>query len=641
MRRAKCVLWCCGFISILAVAGWAATNNTANAPTFLRLDICTDANGSEGASDLVIPGMDPEGIDVGVDIDADGTVDRWLSQERLNYHGGGSYADDALSPSGWRTYLFPLDEHAGKQVKIRIVDKSTSEYIAVNAIRLNNADGVVVPNPVPNGEFEDATPLNGWTILEGATTNAADLIDTGDAAPYGTKFFHSTGSGTVVVESDAFALEPVTSFVRGQVNGSGSELWNHIGAESYVYLDIGTEAENPNGQYDAGVDVPLVGHNAEARNGDAREYLFSCFMNTSGLEGKRAQIVAVDNSVDDSITMAGWRMNWDLDVIRNGDFGEGFEGGELPEGWEDDGPHLPSQHPSGGIPGWTVTKFGDVQDADFAYFSGSIDSSHRSGRTYVGSGTWFEVDPATGEIWDAQGAVEGVGVELRSDVFVIQPIPDPSQHVFFQFASAQGSAKFDGPENRGYVALIIDVNGNGQFGELGDDPDDYVYFMRAQGMGWAMTVAKMDMWHYPEYRFYILPEHYGKQAQIYVEDSLTGSYGWLCVDDFFLWTGQEAVQPFENADFEMGISADFTIPNWTDDYWSGELEQAGWLGASPELVNENPDTLFNVAMNGRVGSLDGDYCGDSAGGDGSTGSLTSVAFTLPTLVSRVSEWSIF
>lgn len=45
-------------------------------------------------------------------------------------------------------------------------------------------------------------------------------------------------------------------------------------------------------------------------------------------------------------------------------------------------------------------------------------------RTFVGTGG---------------GDLEGTGVEIRSDVFVIAPVPSPQENVFVQFASAQGS----------------------------------------------------------------------------------------------------------------------------------------------------------------------------------------------------------
>ncbi len=616
-------------IIMLASSAWAATDNTSNSPTFLWLDICTNANGTEGANEEVIPGMSPDGIDIGVDIGADGTIDRWLSQEKSEYNGGGSYSDDVLRVEGWRRYLFRLDADAGKQAKIRIVDKSTSEYIAVNSIRLNCADGVVVPNLVPNGDFEDSPALSGWTILEGSVTDPASLIDDSGKNVFGTQFFHCDNSSTVVIESDAFTLEPPTSFIMGIAVGGCSEKWNRISGDSYVYIDVGSETEDPNGQYDAGTDVPLIGHNPLAQNGDAVHFAFATFLNTSGLEGKRAQVVAVDNNPDYAVALDAIRMNWDNSIIRNGDFEEGLDVAALEEVWVSGeggaAPHLPESHPSGGIPGWSVIKTPDG-DASFSYFSGIVDGDHCSTWAWVGSGTYFDEDGfASGDDTVATGA------ELRSDVFVIQPIPDPAQSVFLQFAIAQGIPRFRGPEELGFVGLKVDVNGNNQF----EDAEDYTYKVESDGKGWNMMVCKMDRWHYPEYRFYIKPEHQGKQAVIYVEDSTGGSYGWLNVDDFFLWDGEQAYLPFENADFEMG-DVDGTIPNWTDEYFNTTLES--WLGVTPETYNDGIG--INVMLNGRTATVDGNYCGDSAGGDGGQGSLTSIAFTLPGVTS-INQWSLY
>jgi len=410
--------------------------------------------------------------------------------------------------------------------------------------------------------------------------------------------------------------------------GGASEKWNRTVGDSYIYIDIGSETEDPNGQYDEGIDVPLIGHNAQARDGDANTYAFATFLNTSGLEGQRAQIVAVDNSPDHAVAIDAFRMNWDNTIIRNGDFEEGFEEGNLEEVWiGGEGvatPHLPENHPSGGIPGWSVIKYPDG-DASFSYFSNMVDGNHCSGWAWVGSGTYFDEDGFSG----GEDAVSA-GAELRSDVFVIQPIPDPAQSTFLQFALAQGVPRFRAVDQRGFVGLLVDMDGNGEF----NDEGDYTYQVESDGKGWNMMVCKMDRWHYPEYRFYIKPEHYGKQAVIYVEDSTGGGYSWLCVDDFYLWNGEEAVQPFENADFEMG-DVDGLIPNWTDEYISG-LES--WLGVTPEMYNTGVG--LNVMLNGRTATVDGDYCGDSAGGDGGQGTLTSVAFMLPGPTS-VNHWSIY
>lgn len=64
----------------LAPIGWTATNNTSNPPTFLLLDICTNGIG-DAAGAQQIPRMEANVFDIGVDLGADGTIDRWLSEE--------------------------------------------------------------------------------------------------------------------------------------------------------------------------------------------------------------------------------------------------------------------------------------------------------------------------------------------------------------------------------------------------------------------------------------------------------------------------------------------------------------------------------------------------------------------------------
>ena len=183
-------------IMFSSVAGsWAATGNTGNNPCFLWLDICSNA--FQARDGLTVKSLfSPETIDVGVDLGADGTVDVWLSQSRGQYLA--DWPQTAIAPANWRRFVLPLDEYAGQTAKLRIVDKSSSYYIAVNSIRLNYADGSVVKNGVPNGSFEDSTPLAGWKIIEGTINNAADVIgkDTnGNYLSYEKQFFTSKKNG--------------------------------------------------------------------------------------------------------------------------------------------------------------------------------------------------------------------------------------------------------------------------------------------------------------------------------------------------------------------------------------------------------------------------------------------------------------
>ena len=618
----KRFLWSFGIISVLAVAGWSATNNSGNPPTFLWLDVCTNGIG-ENENGMPFPWMDPETVDVGVDLGADGTVDRWLSGETTEYLG----RDNAfvIAPGNWRRYLIRLDADAGKQAKVRIVDNSTDFYIAVKAIRLNYADGVVVPNLVPNGFFEDATPLSGWTILEGSITDASQLIvkdEVGEQIFYGTQFYSTMVNGnedTATIETDTFTLEPPTSFVYGMVSGGGSELWNIPEWEgsdnaSYVYLDIGTDTEDPNGQYDEGTDVPLTGFYGGTST-SVRNQIHPVFLNTSGLEGKRAQVVAVDNSEWYHIGMDAWRMNWAPDHIPNGGFDE-----EIPDDWLAGGPFEYTEHPSGGIPGWEVI-LADPPDGLAYFFDQACHQGQFNGRSFVGTAGTGDAD----RIY--------TGVELRSSVFVIEPIPDASQSVFLQFASAQGTNVIRGLDVLGAIELQVDVNGNGQF----DDAADFTYTQRNQGMGWNLNTSNMDLWHYPEYRFYIALEHQGKQARIYCIDTLPSNYGWLCVDDVFVWDGSEARLAFPNSDFEVG-----DLTNWTEEV-GGPLNT--WLSGSYEAFMDG--RVEHMALNDRKTSVDGDFAADTAnnatgGGDPGTGTLTSIAFTLPTLeVVSVENWSLF
>ena len=630
-----------GLSMVMVMSGGAATNNSGNPPTFLHLDICTNGIGDSDGY-IVWPRMEADVFDIGVDLDADGTIDRWLSQETTEYLGRENA--NSIAPGNWRRFYIRLDSDAGKQVKIRIVDNSEEYYMAINAIRLNYADGTVVSNLVPNGFFEDETPLNGWTILSGSITDPASLIITDEDSNYtiySTKFFSTRtdpssteNSETVVIESDAFTLAPPTSFVYGMVSGGGSEFWNKPEAQdsdnaSGVYLDIGSETEDPNGQYDEGIDIPLTGFYGGSTS-SVRNQMHPVFLNTSGLEGKRCQVVAVDNSVFFHVGADSFRMNWDNETIVNGGFDDGIP---TPEENPDAGEWFSEQvlmwdeHPSGSIPGWTVTM---TEDASVYFFDDAIHGNQFSGRTYVGTAGFGDGDR------------ELTGVELRSDVFVIQPIPDPAQSIFFQFASAQGSARFrynnDGTvQERGTVELRIDVNNNGAF----DDDADFTYIQLNQGMGQNLNTSNMDLVSYPESRFYIKPEHQGLQAQIYIEDTLgpsRGSYGWMVVDDFFIWNGSEAALAFPNSDFEMG-----DLTNWTEELGINGGDLLSWLSGSAESYDLG--LVEHVTMNNRHTTADGAFSADSAAneytsGDPGTGTLISTAFTLPTLTA-VADWSLF
>lgn len=636
---------------ILSIAGmsWAATNNSGNPPTFLWLDICTNGIGDQQGA-IQFTRMEPGVFDIGVDLDADGTVDRWLSQEKSEFLGRDNA--DEITPLAWRRFYFRLDADAGKTAKIRIVDKSDEYYMAVNAIRLNYADGVVVKNEVPNGWFEEEPALTGWTILEGSITDPAQLIIDNSVGAYNynsPKFFStmdpSTGGfeDTVVIESDVFTLTPPTSFVYGMVSGGGSEFWNipdNVGGSDNacgVYLDIGTEAEDPNGQYDEGVDIPLSGFvGGDANN--VRNQMHPVFLNTSGQEGKRCQVVAFDNSDVFHIGMDSWRMNWDIDnIIKNGGFDEGIptpEEDPAATDWFAEEIHWWDEHPSGKIPGWSVIETDPSLGGAIIFFDDAVHGNMFSGRTYVGT-AGSEAERILG------------GIEIRSDVFEITPIPDPAENVFVQFNSAQGAGRHrytsDGLSREwGAVQLQVDVNGDGVF----DGEGDYIYNLTHIGMGHNLNTSNMDLWTYPEFRFYILPEHQGKQARIWCQDTLgpqRGSYGWMCVDDFFMWDGTKAMPCFPNSDFEMG-----SLENWTEEVGINGGDLRSWLSASQECYQFNPDCAAeHLSMNDRHSSVDGDYSADTAAneytnGDAGTGTLFSIGFELPTLAaSHVTDWSIF
>ncbi len=628
----------------VATSSWAATNNSGNPPTFLWIDLCTNGVGdSQGAAPF--PRMEPDVFDIGVDLEADGTIDRWLSQEGTEYLGRDNAT--SVSPNGWRRYYIRLDADAGKMATIRIVDNSADFYMAINAIRLNYADGTVVTNLVPNGWFEEDPPLNGWTILSGSISDPAQLIHTDDSdmyTLYSEKFLSTTttpdtgDSGeTVVVESDAFELRPMTSFIYGMVSGGGSEFWNKEGAlgsdnASGVFIDVGTATEDPNGEYDEGVDVPLTGFVGAEGVGNVRNQLHPVIINTSGLEGRRAQVVAIDNSEVFHIGLDSFRMNWDLEIIENGGFDEGIPTPEEDPNaldWFAEEAHEWNEHPSGSLPGWTVESTGD---ASLFFFDKAVHGSQFSGRTYVGTAGFSE------------GERFMTGVKVLSDVFVIQPIPDPSENVFLQFGSAQGAARTrytsDGSSKEwGTVQLHVDVNGNGEF----QDASDYTYVMVHQGMGHNLNTSNMDLWTYPEFRFYIQPAHQGKTARIFVQDTMgpsRGSYGWMCVDDFFVWDGNEARLAFPNSDFEMG-----SLENWTEEVGINGGELRSWLSGSYDSWMDG--LVEHLSMNNRHSVIDGAFSADTAaneytGGDAGTGTLISIPFELPTVspASAVHNWEI-
>lgn len=641
MRNVSILLGFCALVFGTSLVGWSATSNTGNNPCFLVLHLCSNANTwwEQGV------------IDIGVDIGADGTYDYWLSQDTsvtgLWTSTKGVSDFDDVGPENWRTIIVILDQYAGETAKVKIVDNSAAYYIALNSIRLNYADGTVVPNGVPNGFFEEDPALSGWTVVDGNLT-AAELVatDTGlDATPYGTKYL-TTGvnglSDTATIESDAFELAPIGSFIYGTFGGPASSRWDKPDANDsdngiFVYVDVGTETEDPDGQYTEGVDVPLTGFYWQDADG-ARE---AVVINTSGLEGRRAQVVAADVSTTHGIGLDAIRMNWDNSIIRNGGFEEGFEGGILPEGFEGTGVRLPGEHPSGGIPAWTINKIPDLSgnpvddpDATFTFFGGPGGGFSRSGRVWVGSGSYD----------DGTDAPELSGVELRSDVFVIQPIPDPAESVFLSFNSAQSSSRIDdvynpadgsGADNFSTIQLQVDMDGNGSF----SDDVDFIYRNENQGMSWAREqFGEVDEWHYPEYRFYIASEHQGKTGRIYAAELLPGSWGWMAVDDFYFWDGSSADLAFPNSDFEMG-----DLTNWVQDPIGGAevMNFGSWLAGTSDMYDAG--RADHVILNDVLSWVDGDFAADSAeSGDGNVGDMWSEPFSIPTLqVTAVKDWPLF
>lgn len=619
-------------VAAAAGDGFAATNNSGNNPAFLAVQMVSNGWNDQGR----------DTIDIGVDIGADGTYDYWMSED-ASFVREGATDRPAITPEDWMNALIVLDQYAGQMAKIQIVDRSDQYYIAVNSIRLNNADGAVVENPVPNGWFEDSPALTGWTVLEG-NLSAGELIeeDTGvELTPNSTHIFNTgeTGEGTAVIESDAFELTPVSSFIYGTFAGASSTFFDKPGAWGSengvkVYVDVGTGSEDPDGEYTPGVDVPLTGMLYDDQNLN-RISLQAAILNTSGLEGRRAQVVVEDDDPGAAVSVDCVRMNWDNGVIPNGGFEEGFEDG-YPEGFQGFEVRSFSAHPSGDLPGWTHTHPADDEDMEFTFFGWPGAEWTRSGRVWVGSGS-FAGDPAASED-PLGGFVDHVGLELRSSVFTIQPIPPASESVFMSFNSAQVSVKQNPNGEFKAVDLQVDVDGDGAF----EGEGDFVYNQFNQGGGWnreQYAAGGIDEWQYPEYRFYIASEHQGLQGRIYVADNMTGGWAWLGVDDFYFWDGATADLAFPNSDFEMG-----DMTNWTEEIVQ-EPTLESWLSGTTEMFEAGEAT--HIALNDHISFIDGNFSADTANNQGGTGDdniayLWSEPFTIPALQGTfVGNWSLY
>lgn len=641
---------------IVSVNAFSATYNTGNAPTFLWLDICTNGMGDE-VSNSPVPRMEPGVFDIGLDFGADGTVDRWLSQETAAYLGQGNA--DVIQIGNWRRHYIRLDDAVGQQAKVVIIDNSSDYYIAVNAVRLNHADGIVVENPINNGYFDDG--LTGWTVVNSSIPEANLIVQNdGFFTDYGTSFF-ATGNGagesgnTATVESNVFTITQPSSFIYGSVSGGASAMWYHPDSPAFdpsgVFIDIADSAAGLNGTFDEDTDIPVIGFTVGTVD-SVRNQVHPVFFNTSGLEGKFAQVVAIDNSEFYHIGLDSFRMNWDHSIIENGGFDQlpvVEEGQPLPDPiwWMEDSAVEYVEHPDaippsgnnpGTFPGWRVFAPSDGLDSVW-FWDKACHGNMFSGRSYIGTSGFDD------------GGRISTGITIMSNPFTITPVPNPSNSVFLQFNSAQGSARHrytanagnPFPKEEGVVELQIDTNGNGSF----DDAGDVKYREIDQNMGHNYNNSNMDVWHYPEYRIYIPSEYQGMDARIFVKDTLgptRGSYGWMCVDDFFVWNGSEAVLPFPNSDFEMG-----SLENWETEYdingggLSGSI--SGWLSGT--LASLEAGIVDHLSMNNRHSSVDGAFSADSAadeagiGGDGGTGTLISTTFSLPSVGSSVNDWSIF
>ena len=648
--------------------------NNGNSPAFIVIELCSDGIGGQstitspdapGSTNYfnpvspAVPLMQTNVFDIGLDIDADGTIDRWLSQEPATFLADGIVNSPTIQygNTGWvNAYFYQLSEYVGHKMRIMIVDRSTNYYMAVKSIRINGVDGVIVPNALTNGFFEEG--LKGWTVLESSVTNHDALIyrdKTGtNYITHGTNFFttridpaSTDSTATAVIESDVFVLPPITSFIMGNVQGGVSEFVNNPGANgsdnlSGLYIDLGTTNQPPNGKYDPGYDLPLTGFYPGPAGSQDRG-MNSVFINTSGLEGRQAQVVAFDNSAVWSVAVDGFRMNWDWEesIIKNGGFDQGIPNPKTDPSATDwfmelgDGTLTAASHPSGSIPNWTVKKAPGAT-ADAYFFDKSADIRQMTGQTYVGTGA---------------GDVTGTGVEIRSDVFTITPIPASSNSVFVQFAAASATDRTryadDGSaEYQGLAELIVDVNTNGIFGDAGD----FHYIQRDQGMYANHNTAghEHDSWQFPAYRFYIKPEHQGLQAKFHALDTfgLNGdgqkdSWGWIAIDDLFVWDGAQARLAFPNSDFEMG-----SLTNWTatitSDAWQKDADGnpywTNWLAGT--LAEYEAGKVSHLVLNDHASYFDGNFAVDSgpnevpgADGDGATGDITSIAFTLPKLAS--------
>jgi hypothetical protein len=210
----------------------------------------------------------------------------------------------------------------------------------------------------------------------------------------------------------------MSSFIVGNISGGASEFVNNAASNgsdnaSGVYLDLGTATQDPNGRFDPETDIALRGFWPGLGTAPANDF-GTVLINTSGLEGRRAQIVGFDDSAVFHVALDAFRMNWDWEesIIKNGGFDAGVP---TPQSHSDalawfaeNGTELtPDRHPSGKIPNWTVTKkAGGTADAFF--FDASARRDHMTGRTYGGTGG---------------GDRSSVGVEIRSDVFTIAAIP--------------------------------------------------------------------------------------------------------------------------------------------------------------------------------------------------------------------------
>jgi hypothetical protein len=187
--------------------------------------------------------------------------------------------------------------------------------------------------------------------------------------------------------------------------------------------------------------------------------------------------------------------------------------------------------------------------------------------------------------------------------------------------------------------LIVDVNTNGIFGDLGD----YTYTQRNQAMGGPnhTTAGGHDAWHFPAYRFYVKPEHQGLKAQFHAgvhfalaDNAPKNGWSWIAVDDLFVWDGAKTRLAFTNSDFEMG-----TLDNWNATYTSSDFEPAFTTWLSGNLEEYYAGRVTNLVLNDHASFYDGKYAADSApneipgsNGDSDTGDITSIAFTLPKLV---------